>query len=237
MSVKAFRERIVTHPWSDAPSDDGSDPYALIIIVKEVKDPSTGRETIPEHHYIHAASEAFLELLSEYGDDRQVTDRLDHWMASRIRKLVKRAKPSKFEAINNDAEIAHTSADYHGANVLVFAPMRFSEQPHSVHRLQVSGLKAPEWYQEEHTDAPHLDVTLNESLSMTTGKRIAQYLHAVQIAFQNLDDSDFLSWKDHGFTTTYHMGTPSADEEVVIHDAGFTEVEANAFTASASLVV
>jgi hypothetical protein len=238
MSTIAFRNRVRDKPWVDDPTvdDRDGDPYALIVIVKELKDPSTGRELVPEDHYARAASDALVGLLSEYGDDPVVTERLDAWLDTRIRKLVKRAKPSRFDAIRDDDSLPTVTRSCYDAEVIIIAPLRRSEQPASVRKLQVSGFTTKPMAYDVIPLSPHLHVTVNEGLHMTTGKIIAQYLHAVQLAFQSLSDDDYHTWVDHGATADYYLGEPLPDDPVIVHDAGYTEIASDSFTASACVV-
>jgi hypothetical protein len=238
MSTIAFRNRVKERPWVDDPTVDDreDDPYALIIIVKELKDPSTGQEIVPEDHYVRAASDALVALLGEYGDDHIVTKRLDAWLDTRIRKLVKRAKPSRFDAIKNDHTLSLVTRSCHDAEVMVLAPLRRSEQPLSVRKLQVSGFTTRTRAYDVTASGPHLHVIVNGALNMTTGKIIAQYGHAVQLAFQSLSDDDYATWMAHGFATDYDLADPSPDDPIIVHDAGYTEIASNSFTASATMI-
>ena len=77
-------------------------------------------------------------------------------------------------------------------------------------------------------------VRVSDELSMSPGKMIAQCLHAVQLSVGQLDSDAYRGWSSTGFKTVYALMPPSTLGDVIVHDAGFTEIPAGSFTASAS---
>ena len=77
-------------------------------------------------------------------------------------------------------------------------------------------------------------VRVSDELSMSPGKMIAQCLHAVQLSVGQLAGDAYRGWSSTGFKTVYALMPPSTLGDVIIHDAGFTEIPAGSFTASAS---
>ena len=73
---------------------------------------------------------------------------------------------------------------------------------------------------------------------MSSGKAIAQYGHAYQLAFRYLPDKQFKAWMDNGMEVEVRRenienAKLEHDCVVEVHDAGFTEIAAGSATAVA----
>jgi hypothetical protein len=178
-----------------------------------------------------------LGTLAGAGD--RYHDLLVDWSDSRIRKVVKHARAAKFErarAALADHGCPFAVISRRSATALVIAPLTEAEQHdapwfHVIHSLQLHGYHAAATV--GGPMAGTLTTIVNDGLDMTAGKSIAQYLHSVQIAVGALDDEMYAQWAAAGYRLSAAMGSPRADDPVIVHDAGFTEIAPGSFTASA----
>jgi peptidyl-tRNA hydrolase len=241
-----FRETMQTSAWDDDHGiDDSIDPVSMIIIMKTSK----GQDGSPLQTLegsMSLASTSMLSLFSQLSSsDGEYHDLLKRWVDGRIRKVVKHVKSSKYAAIVNalrarDLPLATTEDEDNASIVLPPLPesVQREEWFKPVHKLQLQGYKVrDEWPPQGSDDsAGVLLVTVNSQLGMSPGKIIAQYLHAVQVAVMRLDDDAYDSWAESGYKIIPTLGIPSESDDVIIHDAGFTEIPAGSFTASAFIL-
>lgn len=211
-------------------STDKDDPYALIFVVNDSKN-DTG-ELPPEDHIVAAAMQALTGLL--LSENEETRTRVSAWLAGRIRKIVKRAKNAAWDK-TAQTDVPYYESSFNDAKVRVFAPIQLSQQPPALKKLQVTGLQATV----KHTlvvAEEMLIVNVDANLDMTTGKLIAQVGHAVQLFIMYADEEKVTAWFDAGqrvaVIPTDTM--PSEDSvDIVVRDAGFTEVPAGSLTATA----
>ena len=84
-------------------------------------------------------------------------------------------------------------------------------------------------------------VLLSPRYAMTAGKAMAQAAHAAQLGWRASSAADRDAWRAGGFQLAVRTGAPRQwapaleSGAPVVHDAGFTEVEADAQTALAVL--
>jgi len=155
------------------------------------------------------------------------------WMDGRIRKLAKRARGKEFTAA---AELMPNSiGSYADAVVLVFPPMLVTDMPKELKRLQVQGLDLPSRPVDSDERAEIL-VALNPDVKMTTGKTMAQVGHAVQLAIMGASSEKLSHWENHRPVITFVDFDSRESWDVEVHDAGFTEVEANSLTVRAQVI-
>ncbi len=201
------------------------DPLALIFVVDNTHAPD-GTPLAVAEDALEAAMHAMVGILT---DPRpEVADRVHQWASGPIRKLVKRARAKRWTQIN-ELDDLHVTAASGTARVIVFAPLRPSEQPKPLREAQVSGLELP-W---DGRPAPEdaLTVHVNEALGMSTGKTIAQVGHAVQL-FLAQEPDRARQWLDRGGHVQAVAGIPEGDHVVEVIDAGFTEIPPNSLTAA-----
>lgn len=248
--IDAFRNEFRSR--SDWSTENDDDPLSMIFVVRDRSTDDDGNVVVPnESDAIDSAIAAMIGILSYYDANGETNERINEWIGSRIRKIVKRAHGSKWTKVLDyalgNAETPHVPACYssaRGAGVIAFAPMRVSEQPRCIKSLQVSGLELRNPDDADETTPTRtyagcdvLNVTLDESLDMTTGKAIAQACHVVQIAFKSLDDDKYDDWRDNGFCCKVDRGVidDASEYDVCVHDAGFTEVPSGSLTAIGKL--
>lgn len=214
-----------------ASMSDDTDPFAVVYVVNDSRDDAG--EIAAEKDILQASSDALFKLLSS--TDEVISSRVKEWTSGRIRKIVKRARTSAWNKVTA-LEFPHFVGEFNGTQVIVFAPMRISEQPKDLKKLQVTGLNSSNSSSMEIGKVSHLLVQVNDSLSMSTGKVVAQVGHAIQlfIMFGNADEVQ--SWEQSGC----HLKVVRAENlnestatGIIVHDAGFTEVPSGSLTATA----
>lgn len=210
-------------------SQDEEDPYALIYVINDAKDAENNLP--PEEDILQASINALVKL---FLDPRPVVQEpLEKWMSGRIRKIAKRARNSAWDKVTMSS-LPLTEGAYRNAKVRVFAPIRISEQPAELKKLQVTGLQATfqdTTFTGENT--PYLEISVDASLNMTTGKLIAQIGHAVQLFIMFADEKRVSRWLSRGnFIRVVKTDRLPAEEtcDAVVHDAGFTEVASGSLT-------
>ena len=217
--IDAFRNEFRSR--SDWSTEHDDDPLSMIFVVRDRSTDDDGNVVVPnESDAIDSAVAAMIGVLSYYDANCETNERVNEWIGSRIRKIVKRAHGSKWSKVLDyalgNAETPHVPACYssaRGAGVIAFAPMRVSEQPRCIKSLQVSGLEL-------------------------SNPAIAQACHVVQIAFKSLDDDKYDDWRDNGFCCKVDRGVidDASEYDVCVHDAGFTEVPSGSLTAVGKLL-
>lgn len=239
------------------------DPYVTYMVVLDRfshTDPDVP-DRPGEDDAMLAASLALQHMLSLCATDGRVDRRVRAWCSSRIRKVVKRAHGAKWEKAlrlafgddgsRADAIMADSEKSLPGAvlvrdfgptmaSVLVLAPMRVSEQPPALRKLQVSGLVLDKTIWKVPPAGLRLRVLLDDGVEMSTGKAIAQVGHATQVAFREFSDEQYAAWAERGFPVDVSWGDVegaclASPPDVVITDAGFTEVKPGTRTCAAWL--
>lgn len=243
MSMNTFRTTMRTSAWNADDVREDDDIISMVVIMKDEKLPN-GRPMQTLQSSMVAASDAMLALFNSTGTLGDTYDGLlKSWVDGRIRKVVKHAKPAKFHDIRkllDDRGVPYGYADVDGSSALVLCPLRASTQHEEwfkpIHKLQLQGYHAPSSSVCDASASSCLIVTVNNGLGMSDGKMIAQLMHAVQVAVCDLDDDEYDAWKHGGFNIYPCLGKPSQEDSIIIHDAGFTEIPPDSFTASALVV-
>lgn len=213
--------------------NDNVDPKALIIVVKEIKDPTTGAIMTNEIDVLNAVAIGLSKILIEDRYAEQVAS----WMEGRIRKIVKRARGSKWnKALKMVTESNGVAVQHKSAEVILFAPIPVSTMSKEIKQLQVTRLSL------QQTEPTHthnaLNILMNPNVDMSSGKIIAQCGHAIQLFMMRNTIENVQQWADHGFainldrnSSLYASLGESINTNIVrIVDAGFTEVEPNTQT-------
>lgn len=211
---------------------DDIDPMAVIYVVNDTRDEDSNIAS--EKNILQASSDALHKLLSS--EDEEVVRKVNEWTSGRIRKIVKRARGSAWNKLDT-LELPHFVGTHNGAEVIVFAPMRISEQPKEIKKLQVTGLNSNDDSSMEYkANEAHLLVKVNQNLNMSTGKVVAQVGHAIQLFLMYADEAQVKAWSDTGLYLKV-VRSEKLDETttngIVVHDAGFTEVPSGSLTATA----
>lgn len=257
-NLEWFRMNMQTHAWDDDNEyleNDLRSPMSMVIVMSKTKQPVSKYDTDErgmnsniletEHDCVQIASKTMLQLFSlmkpryDLNHDDEYVSMMHAWCNARIRKIVKHEKPSRFNKLD-DVNWLHVRNKLNDTECIAYNPMLESMQSSEsffkpVHKLQVKGYDAIRSNIHDNVK-PFLLITVNDQLHMTTGKMIAQCLHAVQVAVYNLNDRQFQAWVQNGCIVNYNYGSPDADGSIAIIDAGFTEIPAGSLTASAELI-
>jgi peptidyl-tRNA hydrolase len=219
----------------DMPSYDdqeSDDPYAMIFVVNDNKE------------YIHHDNEVVLSVIHSMiqllgSTDPKNRQRINTWLNGRVRKLVKRGRGNKFTDAVESVRALHDSTPfiYNGSeNVAAFAPLRVSEVPAQVRKLQLTGLVTEPSEDEQEKLPFQLTVTINSTLNMTVSKKAVQAAHAVQLFIMKAEEQQVIDFLENGCLIYLDEADFTENEDsdyVYVHDAGFTEIPSGSLTARA----
>ncbi len=236
-----WRRRIVDE---DREHDD---PWALPLVVR------VERATPPSHSAaIHAAALSVVRLLCrpEAAPSRPWHRALARWSDGRIRKVVRRARASRWEEISALPGVTASHAD---ADVRALLPHPVADPPPALARLQITGLDLPKGSASAGavdsaaggvvgSASPVLTIATAPELALTTGKACAQVGHAAQLALLQLDRATVIAWATAGHPVRVVEADRAgwdrlalADRGVaVVQDGGFTEVPPGTRTCAAT---
>jgi peptidyl-tRNA hydrolase len=200
-------------------------PRALVLVVDDSR---IDGQIAPEAQILQASVQALMTVLASEEDATR--DAVDAWVAGRIRKIVKRARGASWSralTCGLPVEVAQVGR----AHVAAFAPVELDGQPPELRRLQVTGLQSSDDTPAE-TPRPHLAITLDAALGMSTGKRVAQVGHAAQLFAMYGPQTAVQDWAGAGFPVRIDTAEllDESGADVAVHDAGFTEVPEGALT-------
>lgn len=168
-------------------------------------------------------------------------DEVTAWNASRIRKIMRRARASDWLRVQ---EVPGLTIRHGTAEVRTFVPGHVDEAPRSLSKLQIqsSPLDEPSFTDTvSMIEQPTLVIALNPAVEMSWGKRGAQVGHAAHRSWQQVDRKTRLDWNAAGRPVQILHPTPDLWEWLLphlstqIHDGGFTEVAPGTLTAAAQL--
>lgn len=187
-------------------------------------------EPASEQHGIAAAALASVQAFLQ---DRDNPDwRL--WASGHFGKTVRRADAKMFAKVLAQFP-EHALATVGEGSAAGLPPMPAAALPKLIAKLQVSGTQLPEG--EPLPPAP-LNIVLNASLEMSTGKAAAQAAHALFAWVLEAKPAAVEAWREAGFP----LGVQELSEKEfrkgsrksagpVIQDAGRTEIEPGSTTA------
>ncbi len=218
----------MTEPIISAHADpEGETPWAMQFVVKDSKDFTP----LQLANAVATATSRFLDTL-EPGTPRD--DAVKRWMEGRIRKILRRAKNSAWNAL---AELPHETYTVGGVEIRVFDPSSMDEIPRAISKCQVSHLTTlPEKEAKVGPKDALLDIYTNRSLNMSPAKAAVAAGHVAQLMGMKLSPADYEKWRQAGFTVrTSSLGDLGEFEataaSVAVHDAGLTEVPSGSITA------
>jgi len=202
-----------------------SDEFVLTLVLQVEKTKLPGQTDALE-----TAARAVLAIL---GDERSVGEgewavAMRDWQDARIRKVVRRARGAEWRRAAALPGITVTGAK---AVVRVFPPVPLDEVPKDLAKLQVTGTDL-----EEPDDLPAVEpgvpvLWVNPSLTMSTGKTMAQVGHGAHLAWLELSDVARKAWHEANFPLAVRTATPLHWKDLlasglpVVQDAGFTEID------------
>jgi peptidyl-tRNA hydrolase len=206
----------------------GEAPWAMPIVVRVEKGAEPDAAAVAE-----AIGIAVARLLDDprVSDSGEWADAMRRWLDGRIRKVARRARGARWEAVQN---LPGLTVSHRGAQARAFVPTSTAAVPPEIAKLQVSGLKLPDGA----PSAPRPDalpVALTPHVTMSPLKAAVQVAHATQLARTQLARTamgrrDLKRWRASGFdvrlvrpdAATWARLASSA--KVVVRDAGFTEI-------------
>jgi peptidyl-tRNA hydrolase len=223
---------------------DDTDPWALNLVVRVERD-----QPVLHDDLLEAAALAVTGLMLDERAENEWKAAIDRWHDGRIRKLCRRARGAKWEATS---ALEHVDATRGTATVRAFPPTAMDAQPTALFKLQMSGT---DFEKAADVAAPvnpvDLVVWMTPDVTMTSAKAAVQSAHAAQLAVERMrgEYPDRLAeWTAGGRGLTVREATKKQWDHlvefaegdprcVVIHDAGFTEIEAGSLTAIGVLPV
>lgn len=151
------------------------DPWVIHLIVRKGHHRTLGG-------LLRAGAEALAGGLGRFAVERP--ERFEAWRSGSYRKVTLSARGAQWERLGELIE--EGLAGYEHDGVLVIEPLRRSQRPTLLDKLQarIAGLDAPRAEGQE--GGRRLPLVINGDLGMSTGKTLAQVAHAVQIAFDLL---------------------------------------------------
>lgn len=203
-------------------------PKGLFYVVNDERNPETGAYKYPETQLLQ---DSVNVLLLAFADEEHRHSIIDWITSGRIRKIVKRARGKKWEQyVSLEDTVTYVSPQ--GSSISIHFPTPMSEQPTPLRRLQVSGLEYPHEVHSPKTPlSKKLAVTFNDTLHMTTGKKIAQLGHAVQLFLMVGDPQDVHDWLESGHMIEVVPDSFQNKEKLIsVKDAGYTEVPSGSVT-------
>lgn len=169
-----------------------------------------------------AAAPAAADSLA---DDHTFSEGLRSWYGARIRKVTRRARNVHWDRVQDLPGVTATVGD---ASARALVPTPVDAVPPAVGKLQIGGTELPaETPGPVDGDVPVIWV--DADLGMTVGKTAAQVGHGSMLLAAVLGADAAWEWARDGFPLQVREvprgmlpGTGEAD--VVVHDAGFTEI-------------
>jgi peptidyl-tRNA hydrolase len=229
---RRWRERVIDH------ERERDEPWALPLVVR------VERRAAPTHEdALHAAAGSVVALLTDPDAPGPWRPALARWSDGRIRKVVRRARASRWEEISG---LPGVTAEHRNAEVRALLPHPVADPPSALGRLQITGLDLPKDPTVTTPDAsasPVLTIAIAPGLALTTGKACAQVGHAAQLALLELDRPAVLAWMTAGHPLRI-VEPESAEWDRLLHaerdvalvqDGGFTEVAPGTHTCAATL--
>lgn len=181
---------------------------------------------------LEAAAKAVLTMLTT--SEPEWLDAVRAWDGSRIRKVVRRARGADWRRAS---QLPGVTVRQRSARVRVYPPIPVDAWPPELAKLQVGGteLDDPEPLWEPKVGVP--TIFLPRDLTMSAGKAMAQVGHAAHLGWRMMPPSVRFGWQLVGFPLSVRIAGPMAWRRalqigVVVHDAGFTEVEPGTATAA-----
>lgn len=201
-------------------------PWAMQIAVRVEK-----REPASEIDTAEAAARAVVMLLADprAQGEGEWTEAVEFWRDGRIRKLVRRARGARWDAVQR---LPGITVEQNGAGARAFVPGPVGPLPPDLAKLQVEGTNLPDAGESGTRDAL-VRIGVNPHIEITSGKLAAQCGHAAQLAFEAMRAEGMVelltAWQADGFRV--RVERPDADAwarepaRVQVVDAGFTELD------------
>ena len=170
---------------SGTADENETDPYTLVVVVRDSKDFTFSELGVAVATSVVAAMPPLKGIDSDpvWGP----------WISGRFRKVIKRIKPAQFVGLVNARIGLHFTAG--PVELVVMAPARKSEEHPALKRAQVSGLTTTDGMgiivgdEGQPPSYPFIDIIINASLDMSASKAAAASAHALQMSVVTLFDA------------------------------------------------
>jgi peptidyl-tRNA hydrolase len=214
----------------------GEVPWAMPIVVRVERGDEPTAAAVAE-----AAATAVVRLLDDpRSAEGEWQSHVQRWLDGRIRKVARRARGAQWDAA---AELPGVTVAHAGAEVRAFVPGPTDAVPPQIAKLQVAGLDLEPGTPSSASPGV-LAIAITPLVAMSPLKAAVQVSHAAQLAQTTMAGTptgaaDLDSWRATGFGV--RLVRPDADEwahltasaQVVVRDAGFTEIPPDTQTAVA----
>lgn len=201
---------------------DAGDPWRMTILIHP--NPN-GTATFTDA--ATAAAVAMLALFTR--TDPDTVTAVTAWQTGRFGKIVRRAKtPNQFTRALTETHLPAETATIHHTQAAVFTPCQTSHTPPILAKARITGLDLPS--PTTHPAPDQAIVFLTPHVNMTTGKMLAQALHAVQL-LTTAHPTVPVPLITVATPAQWAHATTIAD--IRVHDAGLTEIPTGTLTALA----
>lgn len=218
----------------------GSAPWAMQLVVHAPKVDAPSTSAVCE-----AAAIATVALLGDAraaDPDGPWRPSVQRWLDGRIRKIVRRARGSRWDAVRDLGD--GVTVTHRGASVRAFVPGPVDGVDPLLSKLQVSGLVLDDEPTTSPDDVPTdaVTVAVNPRLGLDEhpGKAAAQCAHGAQLAAMRMEPQRYDAWRAAGWPLAViwpdegSWDRMEADAPVVVTDAGFTVVAPGSRTVAAT---
>lgn len=202
-SAHATLVHLAGHPGTEDPED----PSTVQAMPMVLHLPKADR---PERHDLLAAAASACALVcldpkaGEPGSEW--AERLGRWYGAKIRKVARRARASKWEAVR---ELAGHEVEVHGARAMAFLPGPVGAVDERINKLQIQGTDLPPESADlptPHPDPLHPVIFVDAGLGMTVGKAAAQVGHGAMLYAAFLAPEQAVEW--------FRLGCPLTVREI-----------------------
>lgn len=242
-SAADFSQRFARVAAGYGQEPDPENPADVLAMPVILDIPKLDPPSAPEILACAASAAVLLCLVPQAGPGGEWHDPVDRWLSARIRKIARRARGSKWAAVQDVPGVTVVGPTGAGARACVPGPVGSVDK--RIAKLQIGGtdLAAAESDSPEAADGvPTL--WIRAALNMTVGKAAAQVGHASMLLATVSTEAAAYRWYLAGCPTVVRY----ADERewsdlerrvaegtaVAVRDAGYTEVDPGACTVIAT---
>lgn len=207
------------------------DPLAMYLVVRQAY-----LDIVDAAGLIEAGAQATVRCVDEYLDDPAHTDAFHEWYAGSFRKITLRADEKQWARLHEEFDLAlgldpfHNMLGYDLPVVAALPPLRKSERPQLLKRLQAFKGEPFQLPAFETAAADAVTLVVNDAVEMSLGKTIAQAGHAALVLLKLKQGGWQQDWRQAELPFRVRSAGGAwetvieRNECAVIRDAGITEV-------------